>query len=221
MGRANKLILALKFLWQRFLKPGPRVLFSKVGKGCKIHPTAIVEASKLGDGCEIGAYAIVRASVLGPGCTIEDGAHVQMCVLDEGAHVGRQTAVFTCYLMEGSHSTQTMMQMSVLGRHAATTRASWFQDTRFDGKHMRVEPPPTESDAGLLDSGTRFLGCDVGHETMVGADVFVAAGRMLPSHAKVIADPLRTASKLDSAIDVLDAGGDVLVVRDGRLEPLT
>lgn len=220
IGKKSKLLLALRFVWERFLRPGPRRLFSSIGKGCKIHPTAIVEASKLGPGCEIGAYAIVRASVLGPGCTLEDAAHVQMCVLDEGARVGRQTAIFAAYLMEGAHSTQGMMQMSVLGRHTATTRASWFMDTRFDGKHVRVEPPAHDPDAGLLDSGTRFLGCDAGHETIVGADVFVASGRMLPSHAKVIADPARNASKMDSDIDMLDAGGGVLVVRDGRLEPL-
>ncbi len=218
LGKKPKLLLALRFLWERFLRPGPRRLFSKVGKGCRIHPTAIVEASKLGDGCEIGAYAIVRASVLGAGCTIEDGAHVQMCVLEDGARVGRQTSNFACLLMEGAHSTQGMMQMASLGRNAATTRASWFHDVRFDGGNVRVEPPPFDPDAGLLDAGTRFLSVDVGHDTIVGEGVLVASGRMVPSNAKVIAEPNRVAAKLDAGIDALDAGGAVLVVRDGKLE---
>jgi len=221
LGRKSKLLLALRFVWERFLRPGPRRLFSSIGKGCKIHPTAIVEASKLGPGCEIGAYAIVRASVLGAGCTVEDAAHVHMCVADDGARVGRQTATFACYFMEGSHSTQGMVQMSVLGRHTATTRASWFMDVRFDGGNVRVEAPSHDPGAGMLDAGTRFLGCDAGHETIVGAAVMVAPGRMLPSRAKVIADPSGVASKLDASIDPLDAGGGVLVVRDGRLEPLS
>jgi carbonic anhydrase/acetyltransferase-like protein (isoleucine patch superfamily) len=221
MGQKSKLLLALRFVWERYLRPGPRRLFSKIGRGCRIHPTAIVEASRLGDGCEIGAYAIVRASVLGAGCTIEDGAHVHMCILDDGARVGRLTATFACYFMEGSHSTQGMMQMGVLGRHTATSRASWFLDVRFDGGNVRVEPPAHDPSAGLLDSGTRFLGCDVGHETVIGAAVLIAPGRMLPSRAKVIADPRGVASKLDERIDLLDAGGAIVVVRDGRLEPLS
>lgn len=219
MGSTPKWLLALRYVWER-LRPGPRRLFSKIGKGCTIHPTAIVEASSLGDGVEVGAYAIVRASILGEGATVEDGAHVQMCVLDDAARVARQTSVFASVLMEGAHSTQGVMQMSVLGRHAATTSASWFMDVRFDGENVRVEPPPGD-EGGLLDAGTRFLGCDVGHGTIVGAAVLVASGRMLPSHATVVTNPATIVSKLDSVIDVMDAGDAVLTVRDGKLEPMT
>ncbi len=218
IGGKPKWLLALRYVWER-LRPGPRRLFSKIGKGCKIHPTAIVEASSLGAGVEVGAYAIVRASIVGDGASIEDGAHVQMCVLDAGSRVGRQTSVFASVLMEGAHSTQGMMQMSVLGRNAATTAASWFMDVRFDGKHVRVEAPPGD-EPGLLDAGTRFLGCDVGHGTIVGAAVLVASGRMLPSNATVVTDPSTIAGKLDSNIDALDAGGATLTIRDGKLEKL-
>ncbi len=216
VGATPKWKLALKYLWQRF-RPGPRRLFSKIGKGCTIHPTAIIEASKLGPGCDIGAHAIVRAAVLGAGVRVEDGTHVQLSVVEDKAVIGRQTSLFSCLVMEGAHSTQQMMQMSAIGRHSATTRASWFMDVRFGEGNVRVEAPPGEE--GLLDSGNRFLGCDLGHGTIVGAGVLIAPGRMVPSNAKVIADPRAVASRLELGdLPMTDAGGAVLIVRDGRLE---
>jgi carbonic anhydrase/acetyltransferase-like protein (isoleucine patch superfamily) len=214
----NKVLLALRWLWGR-LRPGPRRLFSRIGKGCKIHPTAIIEGATLGPGCEIGAFAIVRASVLGAGVAVEDGAQVQMCVAGDKVRVGRQTAMLGCVLMEGSNPTMGMMQFSVLGRHTATTKASWFQDTRFDGKNIQVEAPPGDP-RRMLDAGTRFLSVDVGHGTLVGANVMIAAGRMLPGNAQVIGDPALVATRIDETFDRTDAGGAILVARDGRLQRL-
>ncbi len=212
MGRP-KFLLALRYLYERW-RPGARRLFSTIGARSRIHPTAIVEASSLGADCEIGAYAIVRGSVLGDGAVVEDGAHVQMSCLGPTARVARQTSVFASVLMEGAHSAQAVMQMSVLGRHSATTSASWFVDVRLGG-NVRVEGP----DDSLLDGGTRFLGCDMGHNSFLGAGVTVASGRMLPSNAKIIADPRATLSKLGSA-DALDGGDQIFVVLDGQLEAL-
>ena len=214
----NKLLLALRWLWGK-LRPGPCRMFSRIGKGCRIHPTAIVEGAVLGPGCEIGAYAIVRASVLGAGVAVEDGAQVQMCVAGDKVRVGRQTAMLGCVLMEGSNPTMGMMQFSVLGRYSATTKASWFQDTRFDGKNIRVEAPPGDP-RGMLDAGTRFLSVDVGHGTVVGANVMVAAGRMLPGNAQVIGDPALVTSRIDDTFDPTDADGAILVTREGRLQRL-
>jgi NDP-sugar pyrophosphorylase family protein len=212
MGRP-KFLLALRYLYERW-RPGARRLFSEVGPGCTIHPTAIVEASCLGAGCSIGAYAIVRGSVLGDAAVIEDAAHVQMSSIGPGARVARQTSVFACVLMEGAHSAQAVMQMSVLGRHSATTSASWFIDVRLNGRVL------VESEgSGLLDSGTKFLGCDMGHNSFIGAGVTVAPGRMLPSNAKIVADPGAALSKLGS-VDPLDGGGALFIVKDGSLERL-
>jgi len=208
-----RFLLALRYLYERW-RPGARRLLSKIGPGCSIHPTAIVEASSLGAGCSIGAYAIVRGSVLGEDVTVEDGAHVQMTCIGPRSRVARQTSVFASVLMEGAHSAQAVMQMSVIGRHSATTSASWFVDVRLDGE-VRVEGPG----GGLLDAGTRFLGCDLGHDTFVGAGVTVAAGRMLPSNAKIVADPRAALSKLGS-VDPLDGQGGIFAVVDGSLERL-
>lgn len=214
--------LALRYLWERF-RPGPRRLFSKIGAGCKIHPTAIVEGSMLGEGCEVGAYALVRGSILGPGAVIEDGAHVQMCSLGNEARVARQTSVFASVLMDGAHSAQTIMQMSVLGRDTATTTASWFLDVKLD-QNIRVEAPPLVPEGApapgppFRDAGTRFLGVDVGHEAFLGAGVYIAPGRMVPSHCRLVANPDLVLSSLGEVSP--NTTGGTFTIREGRLEPL-
>lgn len=212
MGRP-KFLLALRYLYERW-RPGARRLFSKIGPRCTIHPTAIIEASSIGAGCSIGAYAIVRGSVLGEDAVIEDAAHVHMSSIGPSARVARQTSVFACVLMEGAHSAQAVMQMSVLGEHSATTSASWFSDVRLTG-NVQVEGEA----GGLLDSGTKFLGCDMGHNSFIGAGVTVAPGRMLPSNARIVADPRAVLSKLGS-VDPTGGGGAIFVVSDGSLERL-
>jgi carbonic anhydrase/acetyltransferase-like protein (isoleucine patch superfamily) len=205
---------AIRYLWERF-RPGARCLFSEISSGCKIHPTAIVEGSSLGANCEVGAYAIVRGCVLGEGVSIEDGAHLHLSSLGDKVRVARQTSVFASVLMEGSHSAQSVMQMSVLGRHSATTSASWFEDVRLKGP-VHVESP-TKGD--FVDSGTRFLGCDLGHNSFIGAGVTVAAGRMIPSNTRIVSNPMHSLRTLKNN-SPSDGGGLIYTVREGHLEPL-
>ncbi len=217
-AQGSKLLLALRYLiavWRSWLPWRGRVVLSRVGKGCKIHPTAIVEACRLGDGVEIGAYSVVRACVLGDGAAVEDHSSVTLCIAEEGVRIGTFCKQFASVMMERSHSTQELMQGCVLGRDAVTTAISWHTDVSF-GKNVRVEAP-AHSEQTLLDSGSRFLGCDVGHDTIVGFWVATAPGRFLPSHCTVVADQPSVMKRVDPAIDPLDAGGETLTVRDGVL----
>ncbi|GEM_PF-2310915 len=214
----SKLVLAIRYLvavWLSWLPWRGRVVLSQVGKGCKIHPTAIVEACRLGDGVEIGAYSVVRACVLGDGAVVEDHSSVTLCIAEEGVRIGTFCKQFASVMMARSHSTQELMQGCVLGRDAVTTAISWHTDVSF-GRNVRVEAP-AESESKLLDAGSRFLGCDVGHDTIVGFWVATAPGRFLPSHCTVVADTPSVMKRIDPSIDPLDAGGATLTVRDGVL----
>jgi hypothetical protein len=217
----SKLLLGLRYVLGTLLSwlPWrPRQVLSKVGKGCKIHPTAIVEACRLGDNVEIGAYSVVRACVLGDGVAIEDHSSVTLCIAEPGARIGTFCKQFASLMMERAHSTQELMQGCALGRDAVTTAISWHTDVSF-GKNIRVEAPP-ESEAKLLDAGSRFLGCDVGHNTIVGFWVATAPGRFLPSNCTVVAQTPSVMKRIDASIDPVDAGGATLTVRDGVLVPL-
>jgi carbonic anhydrase/acetyltransferase-like protein (isoleucine patch superfamily) len=212
------LLLGLRYLAGRLWPFGARRLVSRIGKGCTIHPTAIVEASRLGDGVEIGAYSIVRASVLGDGVVIEDHSRIIFCVAGDKVRFGSFCSQFACVMMERAHSTQLLMQGCVLGRDAVVTAISWFTDVSF-GRNIRVEAP-RGSDKKLLDSGSRFLGCDVGHDTIVGFQVATSPGRFLPSHCTVVSEAPSVMKRIDPSIDPLDAKGATLTVRDGVLVPL-
>lgn len=205
--------LALRLLLDRLRLGRGRVL-SRVGRGAKVHPTAIVEASVVGDGAEIGAFAIVRGSFVGAGAVVEDAAHVTFAAVGPGARVARQCAVFASVLQEGAHGAQQVMQFSVLGRDAIATSASWFTDVRFD-KELRVE-----AEGALVPFGSRFLGCDVGHRCIVGAGVIVAPGRMLPSNATILGNTAQVLSRAPAGIDPSDGGGASFAVSDGTLRPL-
>jgi hypothetical protein len=152
---------------------------------------------------------------------VEDAAQVHLSVLGAHSRVSRQTSLFACVLMEGAHSAQAVMQASVLGRDAVTTSASWFMDVRFGpdlrSAPIRVEARDGTTEHGLLETGSKVLGCDVGHGTVVGAGVLVAPGRMLPSRALVVADAAGIVTKLAGEIDPMDAGGRTLRVREGVL----
>jgi len=233
----RKARVALRYLWDRLL-PG-RVVLSKRGKGCRIHPTAIVEACRLGDNVEIGAYAVVRGCVIGDGAAIEDGAQAHIAIIGPKARIARQTAIFLTLMMEGSHSAQSLIQTGVLGRHSATVSDCWFLDVRvaeveegpdglLPGRSLpiMVEAGPGHPKEGsFVDSGSRLLGCTVGHETMVAAGVVVAPGRALPSRATIVGPDkyllARTALTSDDGEPMADGGGGIFQVSDGRLKRVT
>ncbi|RME28228.1 MAG: hypothetical protein D6798_02855, partial [Deltaproteobacteria bacterium] len=60
------------------------------GRGCRIHPSAVVEGCWLGDGVEIGAQAVVRGAVLADGAIVEDQGLAEFVVLGPGARIQRQ-----------------------------------------------------------------------------------------------------------------------------------
>lgn len=229
--QGKKASLAVRYLWDR-LRPG-RTLLTRKGTGCKVHPTAVVEACRLGDDVEIGAYAVVRGCVIGDGAVIEDGAHVHVSVLGPKSRVARQTAVFLCVLMEGAHSAISVIQTCVMGRHSASVSDAWMLDVRvaevapgedglLPGRSLPVfveagEGHPREGE--FIDSGSRLLGCTVGHETMIAAGVVVAPGRSLPSRATIVGprDYLLARTLIDGDTPH-DGGGAVFRVVDGRLE---
>ncbi len=233
----RKASLALRYLWDR-IRPG-RVLLSRRGKGCRIHPTAIVEACRLGDNVEIGAYAIVRGCVIGDGAAIEDGAQAHLAVMGPRTRIARQTAIFLTLMMEGSHSAQSLIQTGVLGRHSATVSDCWFLDVRvaeveegpdglLPGRSLPImveAGPGHPKEGGFVDSGSRLLGCTVGHETMVAAGVVVAPGRALPSRATIVGPDkyllARTALVADDGEPMADGGGRIYQVTDGRLKRVT
>ncbi len=184
---------------------------SRIGRDCRIHPTAIIEASTIEDGVTIGPHAVVSFSRIGARSWIQELAKVSLSVLGEKSFVSSGTMLNSSVLYPQAAASQRLMQMSVLGRRSITTGGAFLMDMRFDDD-VRVP-----LDGRLQSLGTRFLGSAIGHEARLGTGFWIAPGREIPNGVPVVRDPAHVVRRVPRDA----APGTVLVVRGERLVPLT
>lgn len=202
--------IAMRFLMDKLLGRWRRVRLSRVGKGCQIHPTAVVEGSWLGDGVKVGAGAIVQASVIGDGAIIEEGAILNLSILGHRAWIGRKSVLFMTVTYDEVFVGHRLTQACLLGHRVCTTGGGFLIDMNFDG------PVKVRKDGGLVDAGTNFLGVCLGHDVTLGTGIWIGGGREVPNGAFVIRDPEQLALKFPEKVEP----GDVMIVRRGRVEPV-
>ncbi len=207
----SRLGTALSVLWRAGALNEASILraLTRRGAGCKVHPTAVVEACELGDNVTIGANAVVRGSVIGAGARIEALAHVSACSIGPRATVGRQTHLALCVLAEGAYvSAGVGHQATLFGRNSFMALGCCTFDLSF-GKPVEVDTPQ-----GRTSAGTFFLGPAIGHRARIGAGVRLGYGVAVPNDAFVVAP----------APDVLRRWPDPIegpvTVREGRAVPL-
>lgn len=181
-----------------------------IGKGCDIHPTAIVEGCTLGDGVKVGPHARLLFSNLDRGAQAMAGAYVELCVLGERALVTEQSVLRLSVLYPEAVASQYLMQQCVLGREATTTAGAGSFDLNFE-RDIQVK-----LDGKLHSTATRYLGSAFGHRCRIGAGFWLAAGRMVPNDYFLVRDPKRTLSDLPEGL--ADAGP--LIANEPRLKPL-
>ena len=176
------------------------------GRGCRVHPTATVEASWLGAGVEIGAGAVVRGSILGDGASVEALAMVEGSVLAPGARVQRQGMVK--YSVLGPRSAAAGdMQLGMLDREAAAKKTSVLMDMSL-GQGVRVM-----ADGEAHPAPLGIAGVCVGAGSVVGAGVRIAPGRVIPPGVTIAPPPAHVVRRIPEGL----AG--VVHVHDGTLVP--
>lgn len=180
-----------------------------IGKGCDIHPTAVIEGSTLGDGVTVGPFARIVFSRIGDGATIMTGAEVEASTVGERATVAQRSAVRMCVLYPEAFASQVLMQACVLGRRVLTTPGSFSIDLNLEGD-IRVP-----LDGQLHSAGTRYLGSAFGHDARVGTGIWLASGRAIPNRALVVKEPTEVVQRIP-----VEAGDKPLVNRSGTLVPL-
>jgi NDP-sugar pyrophosphorylase family protein len=206
----------LRIAWAvvRAIVPTPaRVLrsASTIGKGCHIHPTAVIEGATLGDGVRVGANAVIRFSRVGDGGFIMDGANVSFSTLGDHCVVGTHCVVGFCLLHDGASAAQNLMQMCVLGRKAITTGLSGSVDMNLGEGSVAV------LDQGkVVSSEQRFLGGAIGHDAVIGSGVWIAHGREIPNGYIVVRAPEAILYKVPTDLPA----GEALAVVNGTLEKI-
>ena len=178
----------LKVLWAflRCMSFNHWRLLSKlnsIGRGCDIHPTAVVEGSSLGDGVTVGPHARILFSHVAKGATIMAGAHVEASTLGERSLVAQQTFLRMCVLYPQATAGQILMQQCVLGRQVVTVPGAYSIDLNLEND-IRVP-----LDGKLHSTGTRFIGSCFGHGARMGTGHWLASGRMIPNESFVVHHP--------------------------------
>ncbi len=151
---------------------------NKIGKNCKIHPTAILEGATLGDNVTIGAYSVIRMSTIASGTKIEDHVIVKYSVIGKSNYISHANQIIFCQTLEEVFLIHGPYQFSFFGRKSAAM-AVINCDVRLDQKTISI---PT--DIGVIDSKQPLLGICYGHESIVGGGNIIAAGRFVPNYLK-------------------------------------
>lgn len=180
----KKMMIGLGVLWRARGFSMARLArgLCRIGKGCKIHPTAVLEACELGDNVEVGPYAMLRACTVGEGARIEAYAHVALSVIGPRARVGDGAMVNLSVLMEEAFvSRGGGFQMSLFGRSCFLAVGVTMLDLSF-GKTIRVW-----QEGKFADSQSYFLGGCIGHRAKLGNGVRLSYGMHVPNDCFLVA----------------------------------
>ena len=174
------------------------------GRGCKIHPEALVEFSILGDGVRIGAGAIVRGCILGNGTNISDGSHLQYTVLGERCFTSKSTILNGVVAFDDSDVCPAI-QLTLVGRECSLTARCYILDINLQGTVKIFDGEK------VVDTGTSYLGACLGHRVRTGFDVAVAHGRAIPNDTILVSDDddvlRRLPDKLPPGVPLVIKGG--------------
>ena len=185
------------------------------GKGCVIHPGAVVEASILGDGVEIGAHAVVRGSVIGDGAKVEEHAEILYSAIGEKCVCSfRSRALYTVVYLRALIS-YPGTPACVVGERAVHTGGSFVVTRNLDAATGNPEVPVLR-DGETVGSGKTFLGACFGHRAIVGTGVWLQCGLEIPNGAFLVRDPGRVAKKFTGESEP----GAPLTIREGRVVPI-
>ena len=147
-----------------------------LGKGTKIHPTAVLEACVVEEDVEVGPFAYVRGCYLAKGAKIQEHAQVHASVVGPGAIVGRGAMCRMNVLMRGAWISRGQgLQGSVVGRQAFLAVGTTVLDVSF-GRPIHVAHHGKE-----VSTQTQFLGACIGHEAKIGPHVRIGYGQEVPN----------------------------------------
>ena len=164
-----------------------------IGKGCSIHPTAVIEACEIGNNVTIGPYAVVRASIIGDNAIIEEYATVNISVVGCNSKIGRYAMSNLSVIMSNAMVSHGFgYQSCVFGRNSFVAIGVALLDLSF-GKTIRVEHK-----GKWVDSKQHFMGVCVGHNSKIGNKVRINYGVSIPNSSLLVAtneDLVRDASE--------------------------
>ena len=184
---------------------------NKIGKNCKIHPTAYLEGCIIGDNTRIGAQTCLRNSIVGKNSTIADHTVALNSIIGDNNYITEDTFMVHSVVYPDSTVGNLKIQVSLIGKNSYISTWASFIDAKFKG-YIKVN-----HNGKLISSGRTFMGSCVGHNTIMGAKVLIQPGRAIPSNLTMVMRPDEVINTIPSDLPE----GIPLVREDGTLVPLT
>lgn len=187
---------------------------NKIGRKVDIHPTARVEGSLIEEGVSIGAFALVRGSIISKGSVIGERATVAFSVVGSNAYISKNVVMYGSVAMEEANLGGSI-QMALIGRRSGLTPRTTPMDV-LPGRMISVKDQDQ-----VVETDLPVLGSAVGHDTFVGADIYIAPGRAIPSGVRIVPQPERVLSRIaEPNSKTPGQRANMYVVKKGRMEEL-
>jgi len=154
--------------------------FNVVGKGCEIHPSAILEFCIIGDNVKIGPQSYLRASVVNRDVIIEEKTKITFSIIDRGCYVSQITILNGVAAYPDGDVCIDGMQFCMSGRNVKLTGLARPMDLKYGGRisvMQRGKP---------VEVNLEILGSCFGHRCFIGPDIYIAPGREIPNDAVIV-----------------------------------
>jgi hypothetical protein len=162
-----------------------------LGRGCRVHPTALVEGSILGDNVTVEAHASVIDSVVGDDVHIADHTVVHSSMLGPGCRTLVDTHLRRVVALGDATLSNLDMADAIFGRGVfLTTGVAFFATPASGGPGVNVV-------VDGQDTGRPVLGGAIGRGAILGSRALFACGAALPPDALVVARPHEALARPD------------------------
>jgi len=154
--------------------------FNVVGKGCEIHPSAILEFCIIGDNVRIGPQSYLRAAVINDSVIIEEKTKITFSIIDRGCYISQITILNGVVAYPEGDVCIDGMQFCMSGRNVKLTGLARPMDLKYGGRisvMQRGKP---------VEVNLEILGSCFGHRSFIGPDIYIAPGREIPNDAVIV-----------------------------------
>lgn len=151
----------------------------KVGNGCTIHPSVIINGPAIiGDGVIIEEGTVIENCIIGNNVRISQGCQLMLSVIGDGSFLPFGAKLFMTTLMENSIVAQnTCLQMCVIGRNTFIGAGSTWTDYNLIPAPIRA----LDGDGKLSIANRPVLGGCVGHNCRIGSGMIIYPARTIES----------------------------------------
>lgn len=170
-------------------------LGNRIGKNCRIHPTAHIEASIIGDNVEIGPYCYIRGSIVGSGAVVREFSSVKVSCIGKNSQIP-QCNMFNSYIGSNSLTTTFALFHSVMGNSTFVGGAVGFTDLN---SHLQNIQAVLDNKNPAVKTDYLFLGSAVAEHSFIATGLFFQSGRLIPHHTTLLNN--NTITKADFAAE--------------------